>query len=415
MSLNEGQSKAIYAITQWLHEETFDPFFVLKGGAGTGKTFCIQELQPFIDGEIIYTAPTNKATKVLRETITKPGYRPICLTIYKLLGLRLEDDSEIKELKRPEHPAALSIYKLVVVDEGSMIPAKLFQYIRENAELHKVRFLFMGDRAQLPPVGEKESPIWALTRGAELTKVMRHDNAILEVATRIREQVDEPYPKLTLESNNDGIEGVWKCNRDEFMAAIREHAASGQLAAPYVSKIIAWRNTQVDAFNKIVRDIIFDKPKDPWVVGDRVIFTSHAKGPFGPLATTDDEGTVTAVEVKELDIFKCWAVKILLDDERVVVAEVLHEDSRKDFHMELDRLASDARSKIGKWSVFWAVKEMFHQIKHAYAITAHRSQGSTYETALVCHQDILRNPNVNEAYRCLYVAASRPKKKLILS
>lgn len=416
MALNEGQSNAIYAIIKWLNEPEFDPFFVLKGGAGTGKTFCVQEIQPQIKGKIIYTAPTNKATKVLKETIHKPGYKPMCMTIYKLLGLHLDDEAEVKELKGSGSPPALQDYKLIVVDEGSMIPTKLFEFIRETAELYQVRFLFMGDSAQLPPVGEKTSPIWEISRCAGLTKVMRHDNAILDMATHIREQVDEENPSIRLVSNNDGTEGVWRWGRIEFFDEIRKHAEQGLLSIPYHSKVIAWRNVQVDAFNKTARDIIFNRTKAPWIIGDRVIFTSHAKGAHEEvIATTDDEGTIVDVAEKELEIFKCWALEIRLDDDRTVIAEVLHEDSRKEFREELERLASDARAKRGKWATFWAVKEMFHQIKHAYAITAHRAQGSTYENALVCWQDIVRNSNQNEAYRCLYVATSRPKKKLILS
>jgi ATP-dependent exoDNAse (exonuclease V) alpha subunit len=67
------------------------------------------------------------------------------------------------------------------------------------------------------------------------------------------------------------------------------------------------------------------------------------------------------------------------------------------------------------WKKFWAFKESFHSARHAYAITAHRAQGSTYQIAFVDYRDILLNRNRQEAARCLYVATSRPKKELYLA
>ena len=65
--------------------------------------------------------------------------------------------------------------------------------------------------------------------------------------------------------------------------------------------------------------------------------------------------------------------------------------------------------------MFWEFKEAFHKLRHAYAITAHRSQGSTYDTAFVDWRDILLNRNRGEAFRCLYVACTRPKRRLFLN
>jgi len=54
-------------------------------------------------------------------------------------------------------------------------------------------------------------------------------------------------------------------------------------------------------------------------------------------------------------------------------------------------------------------------VKYAYAITAHRAQGSTYDTVYVDYQDILMNRERYEAFQCLYVASSRPRKTLYLA
>ena len=79
-----------------------------------------------------------------------------------------------------------------------------------------------------------------------------------------------------------------------------------------------------------------------------------------------------------------------------------------------DRLAAEARANPKLWGAFWEFVEAFAPVRHAYAITSHRAQGSTYIRAFVSWRDILLNPNRAESMRCLYVAASRPKKELYL-
>lgn len=415
-TLNEQQAAALASINDWLKAGD-NPFFVLKGSAGTGKTYCIRELVNVTKGRFIFTAPTNKATKVLRESVTQKDYAPECRTIYSLLGLRLEADGEVKELKMPEDPIDLSQYKAVIVDEGSMINKQLFEYIQMTAEKYHIRFLFLGDPAQLPPVGEMMSPIWVIANGAQLTKVMRHDNSILELATRLRDQVDRIAPTIKLAAAHDGHEGIWKLEGAAFTKEILSHAHD--FAKPYASKVIAWRNVEVDRFNKMIRDAIFDHPVLPWLVGDRVLFAGPARDlDDEPMASTDDEGEVTRVDEEwsaQYPEFKIWRICITLDDNRTAIARVLHPDSMPAYSKKIEELSAIARSNSRKWKDFWTFKDSFHQLKYAYAITSHRAQGSTYDTAYVYWQDILLNRNRQEAYRCLYVACTRPKRALVLS
>ena len=102
------------------------------------------------------------------------------------------------------------------------------------------------------------------------------------------------------------------------------------------------------------------------------------------------------------------------DDNRVIVLRVLHDDCKQDHDRKAEELAQAARLDRRKWSSFWDFKEAFHKVRHSYAITAHRAQGSTYEAAFVDWKDILANRNRSEAFRCLYVACTRPRKELYL-
>lgn len=426
--LNEDQEAALNEAIAWLNDPEGPPFFILKGYAGTGKTFTVKSLVDRVRGRFVFCAPTNKATKVLRESFQGTGYKPDCRTIYSLLGLRLEASGEIKELTAAklgpdEKPLDLSTYKAVVIDEASMLPLMLLRdHITKAANLTGAKFLFMGDPAQLPPVKEVRSPVWGLSDHgiptAELTKVMRHDNQILKLVTTIREKVDLPLPRISLAADNDGEEGVWFEQKALWLNRIRDLATTGAFHEGR-AKAVAWRNITVDQLNALVRKTYFPGAVHPWTEGDRVIFTSPARDlEEEPMASTDDEGRVTRVVESHhpfYDQFQTYDVDIELDTGALVTARVLHPGSLRDFEKELAEKSAMAKVNGRLWKEFWAMKDAFHSLRHAYAITSHRSQGSTYETCFVDAGDILLNQNRQEAFRCLYVACSRPKKQLFLS
>lgn len=415
--LNDDQKKAFSEIMNFLKSPD-DTYFLLQGGAGTGKTFLLQAVLEEFKGRIVFTAPTNKATKVIRDTITTDDYRPECRTIYALLGLRLEANGEIKELTVPEDPLDLSHYRVIVVDEGSMVNKLLMSHIRRTVKEFDLKVIFMADFAQIPPVGEMQSAVKEVDKGALLTKVMRYDNQILNLALRLRAVVDHPAPSIKLETDNAEGEGIWMEGMRDFERKILESAEQGHFTIPNHTKAIAWRNVTVDQLNKLIRDRIFDKPTQPWLVGDRIIMLEPGKNLDGdPQHSTDDEGTVTAVAESWHPFYaemKIWQVNVTLDDNRTISLCLLHRDSEHAHAARVARMAAEARENRKLWGKFWDFKDAFHKARHAYAITAHRSQGSTYECVFVNWRDILLNQNRQEAYRCLYVACTRPKKRLIL-
>lgn len=425
LPLNPEQSSAVEKILQFLHNfNPEQPFFLLEGYAGTGKTFSMQEVIRRFKGRLIFSAPTNKATKVLRETLASDHYRPECRTIYSILGLRLEANGEVKELAVPEDPLDLSQFSGIVVDEGSMVNAQVMHYITLTAREQGIPFIFMGDPAQLPPVKELRSPIWALADAGEdhyakLTQVMRHDNQILSLVTSIRKLVDHPCPSINIKADNDEGEGVWVEPGTRFRQRILQAAEQGVFEVPGRAKVIAWRNVTVDEYNTLIRNQIFNDPEELWLPGDRIIATSPAKDlQDEPMTMTDDEGEVTRVLVDWHPLypeFKVFRLSTTFDDNRLAVFQVLHPESKALWERRSVEMAEAAKANRKLWRNFWEFKDAFHQVRYGYAITAHRAQGSTYETVFVDWRDILLNRNRQEAFRCLYVACSRPKKRLVLN
>lgn len=425
-TLTTDQRNALEAIESWLKHDEPPSFFVLSGFAGTGKTYLLQLLQARHKGRVVFCAPTNKATRVLKEVLKKPDFNPICRTIYSLLGLRLEANGEVKELAVPEEPLDLTEYYYIVVDEASMVSKVLFEHIQDAARGQNLRFLFLGDKAQLPPVGEAESIVWkeAQAKKADLREIVRYGGPILELVTKIRIAGEQPVPTLILPrpTNQPNLtldwEGVERLTNTYFTHSLQHYAKQGVFSKPNAAKAIAWTNARTTVLNRVIREAIFDNVSSPWVETDRVVFTAPAKDADSePAASTDDEGTIMSVRETYHPLyseFKIYSLSIVLDTGLPVTAYVRHESSDAAFVRKSAELADEARSMPKRWKAFWEFKDAFHSVRHAYALTAHRSQGSTFVHAFVDTFDILKNQNRHESFQCLYVACSRAKTRLTL-
>lgn len=421
VTLYPEQEAAITKLLDFIADpEPEDNFFVFKGPAGTGKTFCMREViarKALSRSKFAFTAPTNKAAKVLRQITGQAS------TIFSLLGLRIDKSGELKKLvsSAGQGEPDISDLDVIFIDEGSMVNSNLFNILRERTEFTQIKVVFMGDAAQLPPIGEPLSRIWTECKlGAELTKVRRHDNQILKLVTEIRIVMGSIAPSIKIESDNDGEQGVWKQTKTAFKQGIFEAAERGDFADGSKSKVIAWRNVRVNEYNSLIRHAIWGGQADAvsYFPGERIVAAAPAMKGEETLLATDDEALVeSAVDCKHPmePRYKAIELKCRTELNQVIRLLVLHPDSRQQFETDSQNLAHEAKANGRLWKKFWGHKELFHDIKYAYALTAHRGQGSTYENVWVDYQDVLLNRNRKEAFQCLYVACSRPTTKLIMA
>lgn len=418
VTLNAEQSYAVQAILDFLQDP--DPqsrFFVFSGSAGTGKTFCMREVIARLKGSrinVAYTAPTNKAAKVLREITGSAG------TIYSLLGLRIDKSGELKQLVAGKPPQGLADLDAVFLDEASMVNKNLMKELQAAAERYDFRVIFLGDAAQLPPVKELHSPIWDLPTGATLTQVMRHDNQILSLVVAIRDVINHPAPSITLASAHDTDGGVWKMSKPAFKEAIFQAAARGDFADGSAHKVIAWRNVKVAEYNDLIRYAIYGAQAQSvqYLPGERIVAAAPCERADETLLSTDEEAVVESVTECKHPLeprYRALELRCTSETGKPIRLLVLHPESRVQYDRDCQDLAHQAATNGKLWKKFWNLKDLFHDIRYAYAITAHRSQGSTYENVWVDYQDILSNRTRREAFQCLYVAATRPTTRLYLA
>ena len=199
LNLNEGQTKAYINIRKYIKNDDRHNFLLL-GPAGSGKTTVIVNAFNASDENKVYKiafcAFTNKATQVLKKIASKfdINFQADFMTIHKLLSLELkylDKETEVSFKFDKTKVASLKEYDIVIFDECSTISKELYQYICESWEYinfaynHKLKYIFLGDYWQLPPVGEENSVIFQIATQnkwliAKLDKVMRSGNAELE-------------------------------------------------------------------------------------------------------------------------------------------------------------------------------------------------------------------------------------------
>lgn len=395
--LNTGQREALRMIKDW-EAMRLDQFFILDGAAGVGKTYTLsQSGLPFI-----YTAPTNKAVKVLEANgVAYPQ------TIHQLLGLKLQADGAIRKLKQGRVRNISN--DIVVIDEASMLSSNLLEYIGKQAK-RGTRFLLLGDVCQLPPVNEVESPIWSLNCPRyTLTEQMRQnrvaqENGLTDYIQTLRAEV-ATLPNMPLRQITMPISSYTDRAWLDFILRDIDALQAGS------AKVIAWRNKRVDAYNKFIRGYLYGTT-NRYTKGDRLIVREAAFSPYNEelLAPTDTEGVVVDIDLARhphgLELYK---ITIQAESGEFFTLYPIHENSEKELRKQLNRLSDSAKRVPILWSEYWKLRESVSQLSYAYAITAHKSQGSTYNNVYIDWFDIWRNPNRVEAGRCFYVAVSRAR------
>lgn len=455
--LNPDQRAAFGKLVNYIKTED-NHVHVLKGWAGTGKTFCVSLLVKYVIKElysnsrhykIAVTGPTNKSVRVLKQTSGLKHHRITFQTIHRLLGLkeRITNDGRQEFVNENNNKSEISKISLLIIDEVSMLNDDLFEKILEYRG--KLKIICMGDPAQIPPVGRPDCiPFRAelaedyRIRTLELKTIMRQkeDNPIIKSSIMIRENLNHPVPiipPITL-INEEG-EGIEFLNlnsaevRKEFSKLLEKYFGSQQfrLDSEYV-KIIAWRNKTVNTMNDLIRKVIYgEKSKNSKILpGEKLIANNPIMFHDTILFNTNDEFTVESyvihTEPYQDDLgkseLKFYETNIrYIDDNGELKKEtidILHEDSQSEFDriaMGLKRRAIEMKGKNKSWLDYYGFLRTYADVNFAYSITAHKSQGSTYNTVFLMEDDIDMNHKRIERNRIKYTAYTRASKKVYIA
>lgn len=446
------QVEAFGLLSKFLNKPDEYDSFILKGYAGTGKTTIISTLVkslPAYGMRSVLLAPTGRAAKVMSHYSGKKAWT-IHKKIYrKKTALSLDLSFELAQNMHER--------TLFIVDESSMISNErsfssrkslledLIDYVKGGKSCS---LLFVGDTAQLPPVGYTESPALDAGRlGAlfglrvltyELQEVVRQarQSGILFNATLIRDQIHKPQgeevpiPRFITR----GFHDIFRMGGDRLIEGLNYAYDKYGMENTIV---ICRSNKHAVLYNQHIRNSILFRDEElsggdyvmvvrnnyHWLTQDNPETTSFiANGDMAQVRRVRNiheqygfRFADVSLEFPDMDEMETRDCRVMLD--------TLHSDtpnlSRDDQTLLYERIVEDygdeardakARAALLKADPYYNAL----QIKFAMAITCHKSQGGQWDAVFV-DQGFIQEEQVDEEFlRWLYTACTRATKELFL-
>lgn len=457
------QEIAIKSLSEFLLAPHNEAVFLLRGYAGTGKTSLVGALVRTLDKlqqKVVLLAPTGRAAKVFSVYAGHPAF-----TIHKKIYRQQSFSNETDNFSVNDN---LTSHTLYIVDEASMISNDglsgasfgtgrllddLVQFVYSGAGC---RLLLMGDTAQLPPVGEEQSPaLWAdALRGyglevqeTDLTQVVRQEqqSGILWNATRLRQLIAEDacgaLPKIKVAGFAD-IKVLPGNELIDVLEACYDHDG------PDETIVICRSNKRANIYNNGIRAQILWR-EDELNTGDLLMVAKNnyfwteqlradmlrggeKKEAVAQVPDFIANGEIAEVRrvrrTRELYGFRFADVTLAFPD---------YNDFELEVNLLLDTLHSDAPAlpKADNDRLFYAVLEDYAditvkrermkkmktdsyynalQVKYAYAVTCHKAQGGQWKNVFLDQGYMTDEYLTPDYFRWLYTAFTRATGTLYL-
>ena len=426
--LTPDQEKALSQLKEFTRSPA-DNFFRVTGYAGTGKSFLITRYIQWLNSQClsyIAACPTNKAAKNLKSLAKNEGLNLEVKTVAQLLGQQPELDKDTgKELFISQGELDWSEYDVIIIDEFSMLSRDNFQEIVSEVDISSffsTKVVFVGDRAQLPPVGEKEPIVSTnnlIQKSASLTKVVRYDGELARVAEEVRS--NNQYSRIIYPFTTTTDQTILCLPQGEWLAqAIAVFESSEFKQNPDLIRFLAWRNKTVDSLNNFVRSQLWGENAPDYVPGDRLIAKrplfrpkpgGQGRDKWAILINNSEECQVTEPgELCELvfqgEVYKYWKVEVQPDEGKPQTLSILHSDSKSIHAKQVKSLAQEKQ-----WSDYYDLSRMFDDVTYAYALTTHKAQGSTIDYVFL---DVADMRGSSDRQKLLYTALTRASTKVLI-
>lgn len=468
ITYNKEQQSAIVNAVSFLKTNT-DPtqYYVIEGKAGTGKTTIAKEiLKEFEDEQIYVAAVSHKAKDVIKSSFGDDTRGKKFFSIAGLLGMKGINDNDTQTtkfqvgLKVPllDNPPAL-----LVIDEASMITEDVLKKIIDiNSSLSRpfylsrsFQMLFLGDIGQIQPIRDEQSEFYRthkdlLNKKSDIfnskhkskliTRVRQGEaNPILPYADYFWENSQKENPELNptqhivrnnqitdkgslLFSNSESevLNSVIKAVKNAVEKGLTNHI-----------KIVTYHVNEKTELNQKIHEALFGKDSD-YSKGDMLILNSPYDLPdVNATMENSSEIQIKSIQDEDTDEFGVHTLYLETngtaytrtgDEQKDCVIQVVSRNDIGLYNQKLQELASYAKRQTNRalkkqaWSDFWEYKGRYADVDFGYAITAHKSQGSTYDIVVVDEKDIMGTTATSnqEKSELIYTALTRPRKTAIV-
>ena len=448
LSPTPEQAQALDVFTQFMTDRDDQVVMILRGSAGTGKTTlagAIVKAMAALKQKLILLAPTGRAAKVFSLNAGHAAY-----TIHR----RIYRQKSAGDLSAFNLNVNLNRDTLFIVDEASMIANlglgetafgsgclldDLMQFVYNG---QNCRLLLIGDRAQLPPVGEEESPALSahVLRGygmrvyeTDLNQVLRQseDSGILWNATMIRnlwrgEAGMVRLPKICFHGFTD-IQVVMGNELVDNLSSSYYHAGMDETI------VITRSNKRANIYNQGIRNMVLDRDEELcrgdllMIVKNNYFWTEGAKEI--PFLANGDRAVVQRVRnVHELYGFRFAEVTMTLPDyddyelTATVCLDTLTTEAPALTHEQQEQLFNAVMEDYADFTVKTErIKKLKSdryynalQIKFSYAVTCHKAQGGQWAHVYLDQGYMTDDMLTPDYIHWLYTAFTRATEKLYL-
>lgn len=454
----QEQEHALEVFAEFLTDRDPHAVMILRGSAGTGKTTlsgAIVRTLKEIRQKVMLLAPTGRAAKVFSLNSGSPAY-----TIHRRIYREKSFSGVEGQFNLNDN---LYTDTLFMVDEASMIAnmglggmsfgsgCLLDDLVHFVYQGRNDRLLLIGDKAQLPPVGEEESPALhaAMLEGyglkvyeCDLNEVLRQSekSGILYNATMIRQMITHDditqLPKIHFAGYSD-IKPMPGAELIEALADSYHHVGLDDTI------VVTRSNKRANIFNQGIRNMVLDREEELsqgdilmivknnyyWMEEERKSNNKLQSNEIPAFLANGDRAKVLKVR-RRIDLYGFRFATLLLqfpdygnyELEATVLLDTLtseapaltHEQQEQLFHqIEEDYLdiplKADRMKAIRQDQFFNAL-----QVKFAYAVTCHKAQGGQWAHVYV-DQGYMTDDMLNPDYiHWLYTAFTRATEMLYL-
>lgn len=423
---------------------------VLRGSAGTGKTTLAAAIVRALLGlkqKLVLMAPTGRAAKVFSLYAGHPAF-----TIHRRI-YRQKTAGDLSSFNLNDN---LYTDTLFIIDEASMISQgshslqtsfgfgsgslldDLIGYVYSG---RNCRMLLIGDKAQLPPVGEEESPalVAGMLRGygldvyeADLNEVLRQsrESGILFNATLIRRMMTHGQMTALPCIHLSGFPDIQVVPGNELIESL---ASSYSRVGADETMVVTRSNKRSNIYNRGIRNTVLDR-EDELAHGDRLMIVKNnyfwAKGEDSPtfLANGDYCVVQRVRHVHELYGFRFAEVTLLFPDyddyelTATVLLDTLTSEAPALLPEQQEQLYTQVMADYAdiplKADRIKALKSDAHynalQVKYGYAVTCHKAQGGQWAHVYIDQGYMTDDMLTSDYIHWLYTALTRATEKVFL-
>lgn len=453
MALNQEQKECCEKLLEFLNKPEND-YFGIYGAGGTGKTYTLSRAITNYSKKVLFLGATNKVVSVLKNALENSGFlNPTVKTIDSFLKFKIEKDEFNNSTISYRFPSIKEIPQLIVIDEVSMITYQKFKLIERLKKYCKI--ILIGDYLQIPPIEEDRDVIVRNEEGFLVSNIFnsvsKENQYTLTIQNRqkdgtelsalvkgFRDNIHLKIDPIKLaEKKQNNLDILYYQSNDK---ELKEQIKNNNCVA------VCFKNLSVLNFNWLIgstkamkRDYRLNEINiGDFLMFDQFYFYEKSRNKVSYYTSNIVEvleianGITEHFKIKE-KITKTIILSILkvkdsdgnVNEVRYIKGGLYGENGgglsssvygqRKTYteHIKKGKNVEENRKYLKDLNTrFSSYQNSFAKLKKPYAITAHKAQGSTYDTVIIPVYDYY-SINYKDANQLLYVALSRAKNKII--